>query len=95
MREGKLAIFFGSALTLLSAVARAGSAPPPKELYWKSIIVRWVEHHNCRLIGEVDFRDVDVRTRQIPAADGLVRRPGTHPSQGSRRSSWRGAFRRE
>jgi hypothetical protein len=59
MREGKLAIFLLGALTLLSGIAYAGSAPP-KELYGKSIIVRWVEHHNWRLIGEVDFRDVDI-----------------------------------
>jgi hypothetical protein len=46
-------------LSLFTAVAHAGS-PPPKELYGKSIIVRWVEHHNWRLIGEADFRDVDI-----------------------------------
>jgi hypothetical protein len=41
MREGKLTTFLCCALTLLSAVAHAGSAP--KELYGKSISVQWSE----------------------------------------------------
>jgi hypothetical protein len=42
MREGRqLATFLAGALTLLSAVAHAGSAP--KELYGKSIVVSWFE----------------------------------------------------
>jgi hypothetical protein len=41
MREGKLATFLATALTLPSAVAYAGSAP--RELYGKSIIVSWTE----------------------------------------------------
>lgn len=55
----KLAIFLGSALTLLSAAAHAESAPP-KELYGKSIIITWTEHRNQRQLDQADFRDVDV-----------------------------------
>jgi hypothetical protein len=47
------------ALTLLSAVAHAAGSPP-KELYGKSIIITWTEHHNQRQLGQGDFRDVDV-----------------------------------
>jgi hypothetical protein len=50
MREGKLAIFFGYALTLLSAAAQAGSAP--KELYGKSISVQWSESVTGRNGGD-------------------------------------------
>jgi hypothetical protein len=59
MREEKLAIFLGSSLTLLSAVAHAESAPP-KELYGKSIIITWSEHRSQRQLGQADFRHVDV-----------------------------------
>ena len=48
-----------AALTLLSAVAYAGSVPP-KELYGKSIIVTWREHRSQREFGQSNFRDVDV-----------------------------------
>jgi hypothetical protein len=46
MRAGRPAAFFGGALTLLSAVAHAGSAP--KELYGKSISVAWSEARTQR-----------------------------------------------
>jgi hypothetical protein len=48
-------IVVSSALTLLSAVAHAGSAP--KELYGKSIIVAWNEARSQRELGEANFRD--------------------------------------
>jgi hypothetical protein len=51
MREGKLATFLCCALTLLCAVAYAGS--PPKELYGKSIIVTWGEHRSQRELGRL------------------------------------------
>lgn len=41
MREGKLAVFFGGTLTLLSAAANAGAVP--KDLYHKSISGAWTE----------------------------------------------------
>jgi hypothetical protein len=47
-----------AALTLLSAVADAGSAP--KELYGKSIIISWTEHQSWRPLGQADFRDINV-----------------------------------
>lgn len=47
-----------AALTLLSQVAYAGSAP--KELYGKSIIITWTEHRNQRHEDQANFRDVDV-----------------------------------
>jgi hypothetical protein len=59
MREGKLAIFFGGTLMLLTAVAHAAGSPP-KELYGKSIIITWTEHRSQREFGQADFRDVDV-----------------------------------
>jgi len=46
-----------AALTLLTGVAHAGSAP--RELYGKSIIITWTEHRSQRQLGEADFRDVD------------------------------------
>jgi hypothetical protein len=63
MREGKLATFLGSALTLLlSALAYAESAP--KELYGKSIVISWTEHRNQRHVDQANyqanFQDVDV-----------------------------------
>jgi hypothetical protein len=58
MREGKLAIFLGSALTLLSAAAHAG--PPPKELFGKSIMVTWTEHRSQRHLDQANFQDVDM-----------------------------------
>jgi hypothetical protein len=58
MREGKLAVFLGGVLTLLSSAAYAGS--PPKELYGKSIIITWTEHRNQRHADQANFRDVDI-----------------------------------
>jgi hypothetical protein len=59
MREGKLATFFGVALTLLSSgVAYAASAP--KELYGKSIVITWIEHRSQRHLDQANFQDVNV-----------------------------------
>jgi hypothetical protein len=58
MGAGKLATFFGGALTLLSAVAYADSVP--QGLRGKSIIFTWAENHSQRRLGEANFRDVVV-----------------------------------
>jgi hypothetical protein len=50
MREAKLATFLAAGLTLLSAVAYAGSAP--KELYGKSITVAWSEARTMKFESE-------------------------------------------
>jgi hypothetical protein len=61
MGEGKLAIFFGCALTLLCAVADPGSGAQaqtaPMALRGKSVVVSWSEDRSLRPVGEPAFHD--------------------------------------